>query len=451
MERDQECIILKFCCLTLVLLLITWSLPCLSSETFGRISLGVFESNETFNNSIDGAPYSDYLTSTGRIFLHTTDLTNDRMDFLLDLRDKYDSFGSLNATKQELDPLNSFQVRNAYFSNFLSSHNDFNYILGRFSLPESGGAFTDGGGFQKKFSSATRAGVFGGMNPYLESTQIVSSSTHATDFGAFWAYEPKHNDSGRNFILNQALVDFRYDSSEDRRYFYQNFYYQWAPKSRILWLTYLDFVPDTRMQTGTLNYDQKVSDSQVSHLRFLAVDAVGYRRIQNIRSTLASSPYEQGQVQWDFLSGKASSIAPVVTYGHREYDGLTKTEGKINFVFNDFRNSKYDATFYVGTRKNFVSRDTFGGASTGYYSQKWEVSGNLEFANEIYTTQTLTPVSGSLNLSYVQNKDLFYVFSGEVASDQNVTIYAGFVRFTYRFGSKETAPLRDGAPVRGNL
>lgn len=425
--------------------------PSFAAEVFGRVSMGVFESNETFTSSADGAPNSDYLTATGRIFLHVTDLNSDRTDVLMDLRDKYDSFGTLNSTKQQLDPLNSFQTRNLYVSNFLSNNNSFNYIAGRFSLAEGGGTFTDGVGLQKKWTSNVRSGLFGGLNPYLDATQIVDYNANASDFGAYWAYEPKLNDSNKVLTLTQAMVDFQYLGNEDRRYFFQNFYYQWGPKSRILSLTYLDFVPDTRLQTGTLNWDQRITDSQTSHARVLAVDAIGYRRIQSIRSTLPSSPYEQGQVQWDFLNGKSSSISPVVTYGHREVDGLTKSEGKINFVFNDFSNSRYDATLYLGARANFVSNDTFFGCSAGYYSNKWEFSADLEIAQEKYTSQTLTPISAGLNLSYVQNRDLFYVFSGEMANDEKVSIYAGFFRVTYRFGSKETAPLRDGAPVRRNL
>src|SRR5437868_3997619 len=128
----------------------------MAAEQFGRISIGLYESNESFAANTDGEPYNDILSVSGRVYLHVTDINMDRMDMVMDLRDKYDAFGMLNSTKQELDPLNAFQAKNLYVSNFLSPSSKWNYITGRFSLFENGGAYTDGLGLQRKVTENSR-------------------------------------------------------------------------------------------------------------------------------------------------------------------------------------------------------------------------------------------------------------------------------------------------------
>jgi hypothetical protein len=431
-------------------ILLIFNLPAHASEHFGRISLGAYISTETFSSNTDGAPNNDFASGSGRFFLHVTDMGRGRWDSVADVRDKYDSFGKLNSTQQQLDPVNVLQLRSLNVGNFLSE-STWNLMAGRFSMIESGGVYTDGFALQKQFSSSFRMGAFGGLNPYTESDQVVGFNSNANDFGAYLAYQPKSSRPERVFQLTESFVVEQFNSDLDREFYYQNCYYQWDTRSRVLAISYLDFLPSTRLHTGTLIWDQKINEKQNSHLTLLNVDAIGYHRTQNIRETLPSSVYEQGRARWDFLWGRASSFTPSVTYGHREFDGLTKTEARVAFNFNDFKDGKYDATFFLGTRKNFISQDSFAGGSWGFYSRRWEVSGDLEVGQENYPNVTLHPITGSLNLSFISNKDLFYVFSGEAAHDENVTILAGFFRITYRFGSKETAPLRDGSPRLGNL
>ncbi len=421
-----------------------------AAEQFGRFSVGAFSSTEKFNSTADGAPENDAQNFLGRMYLRVADIESGHSEFVADLRDNYDMFGTLNMTQQQLDSKNAFQARTIYVGNF-PAKNKWNYEVGRFSLMETGGTFTDGLVVQHHFTEASRLGIFGGANPYSEADQLVEYVPHAIDMGIYFSYEPNEPRAVKNFFMNFALVQNQYSSEVDRQYFYENIYYQWGPKSRILTTGYLDFVPTTKLQTGTFNYDQRVNDRQTSHLHLLAVDTITYRRLQNIRSTLPASPYEQGQLYWDFLWGRDNMIQPMVTYGHREVDGLTKNENRLNVIFNDFEDHRLDANFYIGQRSNFVSQDLFAGLGGGFYSAKWEFSGDLQLAQENYSAQVLHPITATANVSYVQNRDLFYVASLEYAQDENVVIWANFLKLTYRFGSKETAPLRDGAPTKGAL
>jgi len=420
------------------------------SEVFGRFSAGVFTSTETFTSNADGVSENDAQNFTGRAYLRVADIGTDHTEFVGDLRDNYDLFGALNATQSQLAPSNGFQSRQLYVGNF-PSKSKFNYEVGRFGLSETGGTYTDGVALQRRQSDSTRVGVFGGLNPFSYKDQLIEYQPNATDWGAYYAYAPNDSLQGRNYFINAAFVEQQYNQDIDRQYFYENFYYQWGPKSRLMLLSYLDFAPTVKVQTASMNWDQQTSLKQVGHLHLLAVDTVTYLRLASIRSTLPSSAYEQAQVYWDFSQGRGSLLQPMLTYGHRELDQLSKTEGQLRYVMNDFADIRFDANFYGGLRNNFVSNDIFVGGGAGFYSSKWEYSADLQYAQEAYATQTLHPITVTANATFVQNRELFYTASVEVAQDENVTIFASFLKLTYRFGSKELAPLRDGAPPRGSL
>jgi hypothetical protein len=147
----------------------------------------------------------------------------------------------------------------------------------------------------------------------------------------------------------------------------------------------------------------------------------------------------------------ASTVTSAITFGKRKTDSLTKTEAKFKFLNNDFANSNYDSNTFLGYRKNFTSTDIFMGAGFGYYVKKIELTTDLEFAKEKYPTMSLTPIILTLNGSYIQSRDFFYSASFEYARDEIMSKLAFFFKLTYRFGTKEITPLRDGAPKRGTL
>jgi hypothetical protein len=430
-----------------------YSISAYSSEYYGRASLGSFLSNERYSTSDTGSNKNDFLNMSGRLYLRFYDITPEQLEVVTDIRDKYDQFDQLNKTQLQLDPKNHFQLRTMYVSNFHSLRS-LQFIAGRFSSIETGGTFTDGGGVQFKVNSDYRIGAVAGMNPMSEDTQIVEANSKATMLGIYSAYEPKDIQASiesKNFFFNHAFVSQKYNGQEDRRYFYQSLYYQWSARSRILSSLYLDFLPTTRMQNFNINWDQDIGAKEVVHFQLLDVDSIQYRRRQGIRETLPSSSYEQISGQFDMPYLNASTVTSAITFGKRKTDSLTKTEAKFKFLNNDFADSNYDSNTFLGYRKNFTSTDIFMGAGFGYYVKKIELTTDLEFAKEKYPTMSLTPIILTLNGSYIQSRDFFYSASFEYARDEIMSKLAIFFKLTYRFGTKEITPLRDGAPKRGTL
>lgn len=424
-----------------------------TSEYFGRASIGSFISNERYSATDTASDKNDYLNMSGRLYFRLYDITSEQLEVVTDIRDKYDQFDQLNKTQLQLDPKNHFQLRSMYVTNF-HSQRSLQFIAGRFSSLETGGTFTDGGGVQLKIGSNFRIGAMSGMNPMSEDTQMVTTNSKATMIGFYSAFEPKDSNlsvESNNFFLNHAFVSQRYDGQEDRRYFYQTVYYQWNAHSRLLSSMYLDFIPKMRLQNFNINWDQDVSNNQVLHLQLLDVDSIQYRRRQGIRETLPASSYEQISAQWDFPYLKASNYSPSLIYGKRATDGLTKTEAKLKLFLNDLGDDNYDGNAFAGVRKNFTSNDIFLGAGFGYYVKQVELTTDLEVSKEKHLTESLTPIILSFNASYFQSRDLFYSGSMEYARDEIMSKFALFFKLTYRFGTKEITPLRDGAPRRGTL
>lgn len=429
------------------------SLSAYSSEYYGRASIGSFMSSERYASADTGSDKNDFLSTSGRLYFRFYNITPEQIEVVTDIRDKYDQFATLNKTQLQLDPKNKFQLRSMHVTNF-QSQRPLQFIAGRFSSLETGGTFTDGAGIQYKINSDFRVGAVLGSNPMSEDTQIVEYNSKATILGIYSAYEPKDIQASiesKNFFFNHAFVSQKYNGEEDRRYFYQSIYYQWSAKSRVLSSLYLDFIPTTRLQNFNVNWDQDVGDKQVAHVQFLDVDSIQYRRRQGIRETLPASSYEQTSAQWDFPFLNASTFSPSLTYGKRATDGLTKTEAKFKFLLNDLGDPNYDASGFLGYRKNFTSTDIFTGASFGYYVKKMEFTTDIEVAKEARVEQKLMPIILTFNGTYIQSRDLFFSSSLELARDELVSKFAVFLKLTYRFGTKEITPLRDGAPKRGTL
>lgn len=296
---------------------------CFGAQYFGRFSLGSFSSTERLSSKEMNSNKNDQLNYSGRFYLRVTEIGPDDWEFVTDLRDKFDQFDSLNKTKLQLDPQNNYQTRQLFISNFESSKT-FNLIFGRFSLLESGGTFTDGIATQYHIHNNYRAGFFGGLNPLDQGQTVVTLNERARNFGIYSHYEQNSMTYPESLSLNHSYVSQQYDADEDRRYFFQSIYYQWNFMSRITSNLYVDFIPRTFIQNGSLNWDQSWSPLYSSHFNFLTVDTIQYRRDQGIREFLDPSPYQQLKFQFDYSPLKRVIFSPSYTEGKRSLDGLSK-------------------------------------------------------------------------------------------------------------------------------
>jgi hypothetical protein len=115
-------------------------------------------------------------------------------------------------------------------------------------------------------------------------------------------------------------------------------------------------------------------------------------------------------------------------------------------------NKNWSLYFGAGLGRYFVSNDFLLVLGGGYYSNKWELTLDETLRWSSYDNGTfLRPRITELNLAHYLSKSIYATLSFENAMDAQKTINTAFFKIGYRFGSRETAPLRDGAPPRGKL
>lgn len=436
--------------MALPLSLLILAQPIHAYDVTGRLTLGAYVGRERLTESSQGDFSNDVATASGRFFVRYTDVTSNRFELISDIRDKFDFFGLVDREKLQLKDTNTLQVRQLSAgypgATFFS-------VLGRFPIPEAGAVFTDGGLQGVRLSSTLNWAAFGGLNPKRPEQTYLQWNSDSQVYGSYLTYTPQSQGWGKAFHINVAGVSNVVQGQTDRTYLYQNTLFQWYPRSRVNLFTYLDFLPSTYLQNGTLNFQQSIGNDWIAALNLFSIDVIQYLRIRNVRSQLASSPYKEGEVRLRYLASPKLAFEGGYLQGRRDADGLSKKESSIGTNWLGAFSRHWDLKLVGGYRDNFLSKDTFGTLSLGYFSTYWEVGLEEEYAIEDYQAPNLTyhPLTSELNITRNVDNSLFATFSAQDVRDERVQITSFFVKLTYRFGSKEIPPVRDGAPPRGRL
>jgi hypothetical protein len=329
----------------------------------------------------------------------------------------------------------------------------FSYTLGRFSVPEAGNSYADGVQVVKDFHRSWNLGLYGGQNPKIYGKSYLDWNSNATTYGTYLSYQAPSLGWSRNFYISHGYVTETVDSQVDRRFLFHLMNYQWSANSRLITLIYLDFVPRTYVQMGNLFWQQELGKYFYTKISALAVDTIQYVHIQNIREQLASSPYKEGSLKIDFKSSPLTTWELSGLSGVRETDNLTKTEYRLSVASQRAFGPKWDTDFHIGHRNNFTTDDDFARFGVGYYARLWELGLDLEYGVEKNRAsgETLHPQIVEASIARLFSREFFGTWSVERAADERVVILSSFLKFGYRFGNKEMAPLRDGSPVKGPL
>jgi hypothetical protein len=141
-----------------------------------------------------------------------------------------------------------------------------------------------------------------------------------------------------------------------------------------------------------------------------------------------------------------------LTYGERGADGLNFGEFSFGPSSQALFDSKVSAQVLLGGRHNFNTNDGFLRLDLGYYSRVWEIGLAMQKALSVQSYGVIYhPFTGELSLARYFSRDIYGTLSLEEATNERVTIWSGFFKLGYRFGSDDIAPLRDGAPPRRRL
>jgi hypothetical protein len=418
----------------------------------GRFSVGGFASQETFKDNQSGSTSNDFETFSTRMYLKLQKLG--AFDAVLDLRDTHDFFDKLDAERLHLVGANSFQVREA---DIRYPSPGFYTNLGRFSILEAGSANVDGAEVGSHLTQNLRLGLFGGHNPRRPDDYYMRSDTPDVDYGAYLSYHSPGISWQRLFNGSLAYFSNSVNGFTDRSYLFTNSLYQWDTNSRIISNIYLDFVPRTFIQNGNLIYQQGINPNLDSTMTLLAFDTIEYSRRTGLLQQLPSSPYHEASLATRYRLSSNSRWLNEVRYGERIADSrkLEQVRTGMNWIGAFSRN--IDMTAYFGYRDEFISNGPLGYFEANYFSRVWEfgfdVDGSVQqrFDSNLSSPRTIHPLTTELSVARIFSNALFVTTSVQYAQNELVTIFSAFFTLSYRFGTHDMAPLRDGAPPRRSL
>jgi hypothetical protein len=422
----------------------------LAVNYFARFMFGSYLANEQFTTAPDGQFNNSFATFSSRMYFRASQLTPENLEVIADVRDKHDFFDKLDAQRLQLTAANTLQLRQLA----IRENNETGSLyaqLGRFPVQEAGDVNCDGVEAGYRWTPSWRSSIFGGLNPKRPDQTYLQYNPDSSTFGTYTLFQPKNQSWNSSVYLSNALVGDEVSGHLDRFYYFNNFIYSWNSPNQIVGLVYLDFVPRIYIQTALLTWHQQEGEKLASNVSFTGIDVIEYSRRQGVLSTLPPSPYREGALNLRETLSKSLLMDYNASYGVRDADGLHKTEYSAGPIFPQFINNHFSAKAFLGYRWNFTAREEFLKLGISYFSKEWELSYDQELGYRYETGDGLTyhPDIGEVSLGKNLSRSVYATVSVERATMETVSIWSGFFKFGLRVGSRDVAPLRDGAPPPG--
>lgn len=416
----------------------------------GRISFGGFNSTEKYKDELGRSQTLDVRTLSTRLYYEGTNFWDPGAEnqFVADIRDKHDFFEKNDREKLELTDKNSFQVRTLSLRTRPEGEK-IAYQIGRFAVPYAGAVYTDGAHLVYKQDEVRQYGVFGGYNPREIDKAYLEFDQDARDFGAYFHYEPKYTTWDKRFLADQAFVRETFENKAVRMYLYQNTYYQWRPNNFLTSLVYLDFEPKFYIQNGTFT-GQRQWHRFIGNASFMILDTIEYNRTQDILEDLDPSPYQEANLGGRYKISDQSIPYLKLRYGKRDADKLDRTNIILGWDLPQYFSPYTDFYMQVSKKDEFTRKGTYGKLGIGWYRSVWQTDASIEAGTETDTDgDSLKPLIVELDAGRAFKRNFFGAFGLQLAQNGEVDIFAAYFKFTYKFGQVKTAPMRDGAPLRG--
>ncbi len=455
-----------------------------AADYHGRATTGGFISKEKFTEPSAGSDTNDVAVMSNRFYLNVSNIGKKKWGLILDARDKLDYFDKLDKERLTLTQKNEFQLRQlaAKYPNY---EGKFYASAGRFQAFDTGAVYVDGLEAGYRVKPTLKLGAFGGFNPAREGVSYLQFNSDSNIFGGFGIYENRSRKWSRYTYTSNAIIVIPASSStteedttttatetteteetatddeniyvegaaiQERTYFYNNSVIQWNRNLRFMSLLTYDIAPKSQLQSLWVSIFFRIIKRLNMTISAQRITAIEYARQQDLREELKPSQYDEIKVGLNYRVNRNVSAIFKASQGSRSTDELTRTDVSAGVRVSRLINRRFAASLFAGQRANFNSDDTYFRLGTGYYSNKFEVTLDQELGSEKYEDGTeRNPKITELNTSVFFSKRFFGTIGAQYLSDEVVTITSALLRLSYRFGNREIAPIRDGAPPRGRI
>ena len=308
------------------------------------------------------------------------------------------------------------------------------------------------------------------MSPQYDAVAAFDQVCKGRLFGTFAIFQTNSQDWYEYSSISTALITMKddalptepgvladtgsgYATGEFKRtYIYNNNVLQFNRDTRLISLLYYDVQPKPNLQDIWASIYHKFSSTFSSTLAGSQIESTEYRKTQDLREKLPPSSYKQAKLEANFRVNDPTMLVGNLVYGQRDIDKLKRSEVSGGVLFTNFISNQYSASILAGVRKNFGSSDVFGRLGFGRYSRMFETTVDYEYASETdQNKKKLHPSKLEFGLGMIMSSRLFATLAVQQQKDEEVNILSGLLRVATRFGNKDVAPVRAGAPARGRL
>lgn len=420
----------------------------LALSVLGNLRLGGYTRTVEFDQPIDGATSNDEKVMSAQLKMDVTDFDSKNDVFVIDMRDKLDSYGKLDKQNLSLTTYNRFQVREMSFKRPWE-YNKFYFTLGRFSLIEANILDNDGAEFGYRLSKEDRLGLFGGMAPKDVITPYYvnpdTSSVNNAQAGVYYSYEKKTG-LARQIYTNNALAmapTYNITDKMSHTYFYHMAIWNVDQRHRVSSFLQHDFAPTSSLRRASIAHSYSTTKIQ-TNASLLQTNTEDYLLQRDLLDPLPPSSEQIARFELRHRMLSFLSIDYLLSFGRRSEDSKTYSEYAIGAILPRLLVKSGSARAQYGIRNNYYSKDSFIRAGYDFWHQNFSASLIHTILSQTYeddnfkNTRQITMVDAG----FFVNERIRGALAFQNEKDDKLSAKAFFLMVGYRFGTGAAAPIR---------
>lgn len=416
-------------------------------DALGQFRLGSYTRSVDFEQPVNGETSNDESVYSLQLRTEIYNFNSNDDVVLMDLRDKYDSYGKLDDSNLTLENYNRFQVRELAYKRPWET-NKFYFTLGRFSLPEANIFDNDGAEIGYRTSKNLRLGLLVGMAPKEVVTPYYvdpeTPDVDNTQAAVYLSYEKKSGIERQLYTNNAVAMGPTYNITDKKShtYVYHMGIWNLNPSNRISTFLQQDFAPTSSLRRASISHSYFDSKFR-SNASLSQTNTEDYLLKQELLDPLPPSAEQSLRVDLRYRMTSWMSLDGLAGYSKRVADGSSQTEFALGAIFPKLLLPTGSFRAQYGVRDNYYSKDNYIRAGYDYWNQYFSMSLIHTVSNETFDDDT----KNSRQSTYV---DAGFFLSDRIRGsvgyqreqDDRVSASALFVMVGYRFGSRSLPPIR---------
>ena len=418
-------------------------------DVLGTARVGAYTRTVQFIDEINGETNNDENVFSAQLKAEIYDFNSRDDTFVMDIRDKVDTFGKLDQQNLSLETYNRLQIREMAYKRPWETNRIY-FSLGRFSLIEAAIIDNDGAEIGYRFSRSLRFGLFGGQAPKDVVTPYYinpddAAEVNSTQGGLYVSYEKKSGFERSIYTNNAVAISPTYNITDEQShtYFFHMGLWNLTPSNRISTYLIQDLVPTSSLRRGSVSH-QYLGVKLKTSLSFAQTNTEDYLIRRDLLDELLPSSEQAINLDIRHRMFSMLSVDYSAGFSKRSADGKTANDFALGIILPKFLLATGSLRAQFGQRTGYTSEGTFIRAGYEYWNQTFSASLIHTVRNDTYeedqfkTTRQITDVDAGIFLSDRLRGSVGF----QREADERLSATAFFMMVGYRFGVGSVAPVR---------